>query len=103
MISQRLDDLVLNKLKALSVPREVLSEMPYSIWHIGDLEAGMQVVDEIGIRRFMDGKILDPEMKRWEWRAYLMHMFKGRYSRKTLFLSDFDTIFSRVTGHSAEV
>lgn len=94
--SQKIRDLVVLKLGAVHLSLSVLDEMPYSIWSIGDLEAGMQIVNQFGVRNFIDGKICDPEMKQWEWHGYMAHKFKGKYSRRELFRNDFDAIFARL-------
>jgi hypothetical protein len=98
--AQKIHDLVVQKLGAIRVSLDVLEKMPYSIWYVGDLEAGMQVINEIGIRRFMDGKICDPEMRQWEWRSYMTQMFKGKFSRKKFFLEGYDAIFEKIIGQS---
>jgi len=98
--AQKIHELVVQKLSAIRVSPHVLEEMPYSIWYVGDLEAGMQVINEIGIRRFMDGKICDPEMRHWEWRSYMTQMFKGKFSRKKFFLEGYDAIFAKIIGRS---
>jgi hypothetical protein len=94
--SHKLNKLVIEKLTAIQLSLDVLEEMPYSIWYVGDLEAGMQVINETGIRRFIDGKICDSEMKQWEWHPYMVQMFKGKFSRKKLFHDDYDAIFSKI-------
>ena len=94
----KLKKIVVHKLTNIAMTGDVLDEMPFSIWYVGDLEAGMQIANEIGVRRLMDGKIHDPEMSRWEWQAYMAQMFEGKFSRKEMFRDDYDAIFEKIIG-----
>jgi hypothetical protein len=94
--ARKVREFVVEKLSALGIPLSVLEGMPYSIWCINDLEAGIQVIDKVGIRAFMERKILDPEMSQWEWQPYLAETFRGKFSRKDLLRDDYDALFEKL-------
>jgi hypothetical protein len=94
--ARKVRELVASKLRAAGIQHSVLDKMPYSIWSINDLEAGMQIVNQIGIRPFIEGKIHDPEMSRWEWQAYLIEKFRGKFSRNKLLGADYDAIIEKI-------
>jgi hypothetical protein len=91
----RLHDQVVSKLELAGLPTNVLDDMPYSVCWIGDIEGGLQVIDKIGIRAFFGGKIDDPEMRRWEWRSYMVKCYHGQFSPRELFTDEYDAIFEK--------
>jgi hypothetical protein len=87
---------VVTKLDGAGISSDVLETTPYSVWHIGDLEWGTQIISQIGISPFFDGKLKDEEMPEWEWLAYMSHCFGKRIPRTNLFADKYDAIFSSV-------
>ena len=74
----------------------VLTEMPFAIWHVGELERAFDIINAVGIRAFIDIKLDDSEMKDWQWSRYIAHTFGKRFPRRTLFSAEYDAIFARV-------
>jgi len=95
LMPNRLRDAVEQKLKNENIPTGCLSDMPYSIWAAEELEAGMQLLNSMGIQRFMDGKLTDPEMNTWEWHAYISNISNKRTPRN-LFTDEFQSIFKDI-------
>ena len=80
------------KLEAVGISVNCLEEMPFSIWHVSELERGMQIINRVGIHDFMAGKLNDPEMRDWEWPSYMRSRFAG-YKNEQLFADEYDAVF----------
>lgn len=98
-----LQDSVIEKLSAAEVEEDIIRQMPYSIWSIDDLEAGIPVINKTGIKDFMDGKINDHEMTRWEWIPYIENRFPDLIPTRLLFEDEYDKIFSEVLAHGPNI
>jgi hypothetical protein len=92
----KLDDAVAMKLAAANLPPEVRMEKPYSVWAIEELEAGLQVMNKVAIRDFVEGKLNDSEMRRWDWHAYMTHRWVDHFPVKRLFDKEYDEMFSKL-------
>lgn len=90
----RLHGAVIAKLDEVDIQKDVLNEMPYSVWAIEELEVGMRIINAVGVRDFMDGKINDTEMRAWDWHAYINRRYPDRLPAKRLFDDEYDEIFS---------
>jgi hypothetical protein len=90
----KLNDSVITKLKAAGFPDDLTEERPYSIWAIEELEAGLQIINSVGIAEFMDGKLKDAEMRQWDWHGYMTNSFSNYFPLKKLFDKEYDEIFS---------
>ncbi len=75
-------------------PHDLTQERPYSILAIEELETGLQIIDLVGIAKFMDGKLKDPEMRQWDWQGYMTNSFSNYFPLKKLFDKEYDEIFS---------
>jgi hypothetical protein len=84
------------KLEAVGIPLKTLDEMPFSVWHVGELERGMQIVNDVGIQTFMDGKLNDREMREWGWDSYMTERFRGRHENRQLFGEEYEKMFSEI-------
>lgn len=74
----------------VSLP-DLLEKMPYSVWSIEELEAGLKIMHSEGIADFMDGKLRDAEMRQWERHGYM----NNRYSKR-LFDLEYENMFSEL-------
>ena len=90
----RLNDSVTAKLKEAGFPDDFTQERPYSILAIEELEAGLQIINSVGIAKFMDGKLKDPKMSQWDWQGYMTNSFSNYFPLKKLFAKEYDEIFS---------
>jgi hypothetical protein len=100
VMMKMLDEAIVRQLSEENIPADITKKMPYSIWSIGDLEEGFQLLEANSIVSFMDGKLDDPEMKQWEWRPYIGKQFpKARM--KALFSAEYDDMFSEIRGLSS--
>jgi hypothetical protein len=88
--------LVSAKLEKIGMSLDIVKRMPYAIWHLSELERGMQIVNEIGVRTFMDGKLSDTEMANWEWHSYMSEKFRKSYVNRQLFDDEYCAIFERI-------
>lgn len=87
-----LREMVHAKMAEEGLPDDYTTKMPYSIWPIDHFEVGLQVVNEIPIASFMDGKLLDKGMQDWEWGPYMSSKFKGK--RDSLFDEEYGKLFA---------
>jgi hypothetical protein len=85
-------DQVLAKMAEEGLPDDYVTKMPYSIWPIDHFELGLQIMNETAISTFMDGKLLDDEMRDWEWLPYMSAKFKGHC--KALFEDEYKKLFA---------
>ena len=92
----RLYDAVIAKLGEAEIQKDVLINMPYSVWAIEELEVGMQIIHAVGVREFMGGKINDTEMRAWDWHAYINRRYPDHLPAKRLFDDEYDEIFSGI-------
>lgn len=90
----RLREAVVEKLKAASIAEKIIDEMPYSLVPIEELEIGMQVVNAVGVQKFLDGKINDAEMKQWEWLSYIRQCFPKHLRDRKLFAAEYEEMFT---------
>jgi hypothetical protein len=97
VMMKKLDEAVTRQLSEENIPADITEKMPYSIWSIGDLEEGFQLLEPNSIVSFMDGKLNDSEMKQWEWRPYISKMFPKARMR-ALFVAEYDDMFSEIHG-----
>lgn len=95
-IGSRLHAAVVRKLEAGKFSAEVLARLPFSVWAVTDLESGMQIVKDVGVQRYMEGKLTDPEMKEWEWYPYMTKVFGKLPPAKNLFSAEYDSMFSKI-------
>jgi len=95
-ILDRLHNAVRTKLREADIPSSFLDDMPYSVWSIEELEAGMQIVNSVGIQHVLAGKLRDKEMKRWEWLPYFTHQFPEHFPTRKLFRDQYDSLFSDI-------
>jgi hypothetical protein len=84
---------VTEKIQAAEIPISWLTDMPYSVIAVEDLEAGMQIVNSVGIRDFFDGKVRDAEMRGWDWHGYMTHRYSKYFPLKKLFDAEYDRLF----------
>jgi hypothetical protein len=90
----RLSASVTEKLQAEALPTGWLTDMPYSVIAIEDLEAGMQIVNLVGIQDFYDGKLRDKEMQGWDWHVYMTHRYSEHFPLEKLFDDEHDRLFA---------
>ena len=68
--------------------------MPYSVWGIEELEVGLQIMHSTGIIAFMEGKLNDPEKRRWDWHGYTTDQYRTFFPRKkSPFDKEYDEMF----------
>ena len=91
---EMLEAAVATKLSEAKIPPEYISGMPYSILAVEDIEVGMQIINSIGIRKFIEGKLNDAEMPRWGWRGYITRCFPDYLPPRNLFMEEYEESFS---------
>jgi hypothetical protein len=93
---RKLADAVEKRLQSANLAASFLSEMPYSIWAVEDLEVGLQIMSANGIANFMEGKLNDQEMREWDWHGYMTAKYPKSFPAKKLFEKDYDDMFSEL-------
>jgi hypothetical protein len=66
--------------------------MPYSVWPVIDLEAGLQIMSKHGIANVIKGKVNDGKFRAWDWHPYLMQQYSDMYPLARLLDDDYDGI-----------
>jgi hypothetical protein len=90
----KLNSILETKFKDNSIPLEWLEEMPYSLCSINEFEMMAQIINQVGVKNFMDKKLAEKEKRRWHFGPFMVHEFPKEYnSRKFLFRAEFDKIF----------
>ena len=70
--------------------------MPYSVWAIEDLEAGLQIMATSGIADVLEGKILSEDKRQWDWHGYLVDRYPRAFPAKKLFEDEYESMFSEL-------
>lgn len=74
-----------------------LKAMPYSIFAIEEFEKATQIMSSVGIMRFMDGKMSDPEKRKWPIASFMLSAFPSEYQKTTdLFAESFSEIHPEI-------
>jgi hypothetical protein len=77
------------------LPLAWLDDMPYSIMSVHDLEKAAGVINVVGIRPYMSGKLVDPELRRWGFGAYANTRYPNEVAGlHYLFRDEFDAMFA---------
>jgi hypothetical protein len=66
-LPKRLEAAVKDVMAIAGLPLDWLEEMPYSIISIDEFETVAGVVNAVGIRPFISGKVVDPERRFWAY------------------------------------
>jgi hypothetical protein len=74
----KLEEAVTAKLNEAELPTQWANEMRYSVWPVEELEVGLQIMKSVPIADFMDGKLNNPEMRRWAWYPYMTKCFSSQ-------------------------
>ncbi|MBL8631260.1 MAG: hypothetical protein JNM81_16620, partial [Rhodospirillaceae bacterium] len=93
--------LILNKIKAAVVEKlaeaglgeNLLTDMPYSICSMTDLEGSFSFMNKVGVSDFMDQKFSDPETSDWSFNSYTSHRIGTIRPRENLFPESYQEIF----------
>ena len=82
------------KLQTEKIPLDWLSKMPFTICSAQEFEEMIQIVETRGIKNVIGKKLKDPEKSKWAMTNFLSSEYPEDVRRtKSLFLSDFDSIF----------
>jgi hypothetical protein len=93
---ERLEVEVRSKMKKEKLLLSILKEMPYSIWSVGDLEVGMQIINFVGIQEFFEPKFSSANMVQWEGHSYMINRLPNHFPAKFLFPDDYKKIFKGI-------
>jgi len=87
---------VIEKLRKTSLPLAWLSEMPYSVCSIQDFELMVQIMEKVGIKKFIEKKVYDQDKEKWGFRPFIINEFPNENKiLRFLFPDDFDKIFPK--------
>lgn len=89
------------QLAEYKIDPQVLTDMPYSIWATEDVEIALQVINEVGIQDFVEGMVLNPEMKTWNVQSYIQKKYPAHLPTRNLFEDDYDQMLSHFAPDSA--
>ena len=74
-----------------------LEEMPYSIMSVDECETATGVINSVGMRPFISGKVLDPERRFWAYGAYYNDRFAEEVvSLPGLFQDEYEAMFAEL-------
>jgi len=94
-ICQEINKKVIEKLKQNGLPLEWLEEMPYSLCGIHEFEEIVQIMQVVGIKKFMESKFSTPEYASWDFDPFVNNFYKKeRKNAVFLFQKEFNDILS---------
>lgn len=96
VMMNKLAEAVTSKLSAAGLSPNLAEEMPYSVFAIEELEVGLQIMNANGIGGFIEGKLSSPEMRQWDWHAYMTSRYPKSFPAKCLFQEEYDKMFSEL-------
>jgi hypothetical protein len=95
----KLDTVVRAAMQTAGLPINWLEEMPYSVMSLHEFEKVSGVINVSGIDPFVSGKMLDPELKQWDYRAYCNHRYPEVVAQlPALFKAEFNAMFADLRG-----
>jgi hypothetical protein len=77
-----------------NLPESLIDQFPYSVWAIDELEVGLQTMQAVGIKSFMDGKLGSASMDFWDWHGYMSNTYTSFHPFKALFDDEYDAMFA---------
>ncbi|MBI2458968.1 MAG: hypothetical protein HYV53_00250 [Parcubacteria group bacterium] len=94
-IYQEIKNKVIEKLRQNGLPKEWLEEMPYSLCGIREFEEIVQIMQAVGIKKFMKSKLATPEYTNWDFDPFVNTLYKKeRKNAVFLFRKEFNNILS---------
>lgn len=75
LIVNKLNEFVINKLKAMGLPVDLITTNPYSVISVEAFEIFTFIANKCGIKEVLEEKVIDNEKKYWEIENYLRHKF----------------------------
>jgi hypothetical protein len=91
---ETLDRSVKAQMGKTDLPESLIEQFSYSVWAIDELEVGLQIMQAVGIKSFMDGKLGSQPMSHWDWHGYMSNTYTKLYPFKALFDDEYDAMFS---------
>lgn len=92
-----LDKILREKFLAMSMDEKIIDEHPYSICSMDEFEELMQIINKIGIIKFMENKF-NGEKKLWAYKPFMISDFKQEYAEtKSLFPDVYKEIYPNDT------
>jgi hypothetical protein len=64
--------------------QDLIKQFPFSVWAVDELEVGLQIMQSVGIKSFMDGTLKSRSMSFWDWHGYMSNTFSNLYPFKAL-------------------
>lgn len=93
-IREKVGEKVKEKFNESSLPVSWLNELPYSICSTQEFEELMQIIQIVGIKKFMSSKVFDREKRSWLFSSYMSSDFPEELNKtQFLFEANFNTIF----------
>jgi hypothetical protein len=100
IIVQELDTMVAAKFDEIGIKKDLLKTMPYSVCSTDDFEKTMQVINKVGIKKFMTNKTND-EKRMWAFQPFMFNYFREEYNNaKELFPDDYREIHPAISGEN---
>lgn len=79
-LEDELNRKVLMKFEERGLDKNLLNEMPYSICSIEEFEKAIQIMTRIGLKTFMNKKVLDREKRTWPFASFMTREFPREYA-----------------------
>ncbi len=89
-----LDRSIRAQLEKAELPEKLIDQYPYSVWANEEIEVGLQIMQSVGIKSFMDGKLGNNSFSVWDWHGYMSNTYTSMYPFKALFDDEYDAMFA---------
>jgi len=94
-LPDRLERAVRTALVAGDLPEAWVQDMPYSIFSIDEFESASGVINAVGLRNFISGKVNNPELRRWAYDGYCKTYYMNELAAlPRLFRNEYDAMFA---------
>ena len=101
-LPDRLERAVRTAMAAGGLPEAWLQDMPYSIFSIDEFESASGVINTVGVRDFIAGKVNDPEFRRWAYDTYCKNRYRNEVAAlPRLFHDEYNAMFAELAQHAA--
>ena len=85
---------MLAKLEESGLSAELITDAPFGLCSVDELERMAQLIQQIDIQTFMDPKVADPEKQQWMFDAYIQYFARENgLTSSALFQDVYDQIF----------
>jgi hypothetical protein len=89
-----LDRSVAQQMKKAGLSQELVTRYPYSVWAVEELEVGLQIMQSVGLKSFLNGKLANNSFSSWDWHGYMSKTYTSMYPFNALFDDEYEAMFA---------